>query len=99
MSSFENVVFLAGNKTRQSARNRLARDLHHIATSNILIIGGGGSFGPFAAALQIDGIILHARTMDDALEGVPHAFALDNSGHFPCNYSSVFATLSEQVRS
>lgn len=84
-------------KNRRGAAQRLSRDLEHIATSSILIIGGGGSFGTFAAALQIDGIIMHANTQDFALDGLPHAFKLDSNGHFPCDYSNALTNFANSA--
>jgi len=82
------VVFLAGKKQMdKGAKARLTRDLDYVATSNILILGGGGSFPCFAASLQADGIILHARLSKDlSLEGLPHAHELDRDGRFTCAF-------------
>ena len=68
-----------------------------MATAEILIIGGGGSFPVLGAvlveaqnalvsslSLGEDGVVLHARTKYEALDGVPFAFKLDNEGVFPC---------------
>ena len=37
------------------------------------------------------GIILHSQTKDSALDGLPHAYALDDTGRFPCNSSYNFS--------
>eukprot|EP00435_Cladocopium_sp_Y103_P032841 s531_g8.t1 len=66
-------------------------DLDHIATSDVLVLGGGGSFPWLAATLQWRGIILHSHTKDSALDGLPHAYALDDKGRFPCNSSYDFS--------
>ncbi|CAK9028101.1 unnamed protein product, partial [Durusdinium trenchii] len=83
-----NVHFLSGRKTRgKTAKQRLVRDLDHLSTSNILILGGGGGFAGLVGALQVEGgTVLHARTQNFALDGVPHAHKLDDSGRFMCAY-------------
>ena len=43
---------------------------------------------------SIPGIILHSRTKDSALDGLPHAYALDSMGRFPCNNSYDFSQFS-----
>ena len=60
-----------------------------MATAEILIIGGGGSFPVLGAVLVEDGVVLHARTKYNALDGVPFAWALDNEGVFPCKPSAL----------
>eukprot|EP00439_Symbiodinium_sp_Y106_P032556 s1082_g3.t3 len=66
------------------------RDLDYLSTSNVLILGGGGGFSAAAGALQDSaaegGVILHARTPDLALDGLPHAHALEDFGNFRCAY-------------
>ena len=40
---------------------------------------------------ELPGIILHSQTKDSALDGMPHAYALDDKGRFPCNSSYNFS--------
>ena len=91
LSEFPKLKFLAGRALSgggSSGYTRLRRDLDTIASSNVLIIGGGGSFPSFAATLQAaGGIVLHSRTKDSGVDGLPHAYELDASGRFKCRQS------------
>ena len=91
LSQIPNLTFLAGRALAGGGSNgyvRLKRDLDFIASSNVLVLGGGGSFPSFTATLQTaGGIILHSRTKDGGVDGLPHAFALDRSGRFTCKLS------------
>ena len=58
LSEIQNLQFLASRRLvgrGSSGLKALKRDLDYIATSNILILGGGGSFPSFAATLQAFG--------------------------------------------
>ncbi|CAJ1449572.1 unnamed protein product [Effrenium voratum] len=84
------VDFLAGRailgKGSQGYES-LRRDLDHIAGSNVLILGGGGSFPSLAALVQrtdAGQVILHSRTKDSALDGLPQAVVLDVHGRAEC---------------
>ncbi|CAE7804025.1 sodA, partial [Symbiodinium sp. CCMP2456] len=91
LSEFPKLKFLAGRAlsgSGSSGYTRLRRDLDTIASSNVLIIGGGGSFPSFAATLQAaGGIVLHSRTKDSGVDGLPYAHELDTSGRFKCRQS------------
>ncbi|CAE7904726.1 unnamed protein product, partial [Symbiodinium microadriaticum] len=91
LSEFPKLKFLAGRAlsgSGSSGYTRLRRDLDTIASSNVLIIGGGGSFPSFAATLQAaGGIVLHSRTKDNGVDGLPHAYELDTYGRFKCRQS------------
>lgn len=91
LKRLEAEILVVKNPKADVAPVALQSDLDHISSSDVLILGGGGSFTWLAATLQWRGIILHSQTKDSALDGLPHAYALDDTGRFPCNSSYNFS--------